>query len=45
MSVGGRGGGECVIVWECVGVIVCVKVGVCGCDCVGYSGSVWVWQP
>ena len=26
VSVGGRGGGECVIVWECVGVIVCVKV-------------------
>ena len=29
----------------CVGVIVVVKVGVCGCDCVGESGSVWVWQP
>ena len=31
-----------VIVWSCVGVIVW---GVCGCDCVGESGSVWVWQP
>ena len=30
-----------VIVWERVGVDGCV----CGCDCVGESGSVWVWQP
>ena len=34
------------IVWACVGVIVWEKAKkVCGCDCVGEEGSVWVGQP
>ena len=32
-------------VGQCADVIVCVKVGVCGCDCVGEEESVWVGWP
>ena len=34
----------CVYVCMCV-CVRGVTVGVCGCDCVGEEGSVWVEQP
>ena len=42
LCVGGCG---CDCVCLCVGGCGWECVCVCECDCVGESGSVWVWQP